>query len=697
MISNQQVFINKRQIRVFKYILLSPLLEKLALFSYLLLFSLILFFFATQNLTYNSLSSHISRSLIQNTQDSYANKKITIDLFLKWFENGFISSHLSMNQTFFRPLGAMRIIQYRLMRDESCYSLKSNFRYSKSCNPFFQTDWSPYLRTGVLKLPSNRSLCIEANCNEFSSRYIDFAKRTTKWKDYPNNGYYVTIPAFEITANIKKLKTNGFFSNNETMAIICEWNHVDLRYYNIFSIQLFIEMPSTQEGKIGLAWHNISYKEEEDFFVVALIPLYLFIMVLLTLKGIFEMSYFDNKITCIFNLSTYIINLIFAIGLILENAQYRLTFPRNLSENTSSFIESKEFISVNKINFYADINEFLLFFAVIPFPFKFFEFMTWNKSFHFLRVFINTIYRTFIPLRLYGFSFVVLSLGWTLGYFLYFAAYEKNFESLWKSFLSIFFGNNFEFVSTGKFNGLFILVEIFSNFTQIIKILYFGFLVSAIIFSYYKASSLEYKQFYLNSDKELNENFVKISNKIDKFVKKYLPNLQQDTGRKSVQMVIWLSSGLLPFSFENEVIEQCNQKEIRVLIFNEPREIIQFLSYLFKLKPNLVFSSDNYFRILLEFSKETSLSTRATLLWLQDYGCRVPVFLFLKENISEKKKGILKRVYKYLNFTTNIEDVKEFVTFKLLFEIKWKPQLINTISEIDSSNFSHSFELDNLI
>ena len=123
---------------------------------------------------------------------------------------------------------------------------------------------------------------------------------------------------------------------------------------------------------------------------------------------------------------------------------------------------------------------------------------------------------------------------------------------------------------------------------------------------------------------------------------------------------------------------------------------------LFKLKPNLAFRSENFFRIMVEISKENpelDHKHHIILKWLQDYGSRVPVLLYVSEiDEPEMMKSIVQRMYKYVYLTGNTEEVKEFMIFKKMSEIKFNKDPIvnkvNTISEMDSSMFSHSFDLE---
>lgn len=695
MLSNQQILINKRQLRAFKYLILSPQLEKIALFSYLTLFLLILVYFSTQNFRSSSVSASFSREILQKSQEFFENQRVSLDFFLDFLEKELVPAHFSANHSFYKPLGALRILQYRLETAAICDNSQEIARFSKNCNPFFLKDWSDFLRKGALpEKPWNFSMCVEEKCQEFDFRYVDFVTRTTAWKDYPNTAYFVEISQENFAEKMQKLRASGFFSANETVAVICEWNAVDLRFFSAFASQIFLEMPSKQQFSLGFRWSSVFYREVEDFFSVVIVPLYLFIVVLLSFKGIFELSYFDNKITSFCNLFTYLVNLLFAIALVLENAQYRLTFPLDIDNhaNILAYIQQKSFVSVNKIVFYQYITQFFLQMSVIPFPFKFLELVTWVRCFQFLQKFLNMLYRTFQALLQYILSFAVLSLGWTLGFYLLLRSSAKNCTNFPKTGISLFFGAelglNFE------------QIEVFSLFSLVFAVvrgLTLGFLLVVLVFSVFKASEFEYPQFYESLDKETNESLARISAKIDKFVEKHLPSLQQDAEIRSFRMLVWLQCGVsCSFSeFEEEVAENCRLKEIKLLIFKETQQILQFLGYLFRLKPNLAFRKESLLRILVDFGEETQENPQSLLQWLQDYGSRAAVLLIFKEKMPFFAKNMLQRLYKYVLVSEFVEDAKEFASFQRLSEIKWGKVTGNTFSEMDSSVFSHSFELEN--
>lgn len=44
--------------------------------------------------------------------------------------------------------------------------------------------------------------------------------------------------------------------------------------------------------------------------------------------------------------------------------------------------------------------------------------------------------------------------------------------------------------------------------------------------------------------------------------------------------------------------------EIKISKFNWPDDVCKFLEYLFKLRPNLLYKSQNYFRIILEYLED---------------------------------------------------------------------------------------------
>ena len=699
MIQNQ-LLINKRQIRFFKYILMSPILEQVSLITYVLLFFFILVFFVTHNFNTNPSSFLHKNYALKNYQ--FFQNNVSIPRFFDYLTNEFPTTYINSTNSIYTLFGSIRITQYRLIRDLDCFDVSSLKRYSIDCNRFFESDWTNYLRN-TIDFPSNEDQCIEDKCLEFSTRYLDFVVRKTNWQTYPQRAFYLTIPLDNYNMTLNKLSTNGWFSENETVAILIEFNNIDLRYLNLFPTLIYLEMPNFSDTKVTIHMKNIMVRSNEDFLYVFIVPMYLLIVALLTVKGIFEFSYYSNKITCILNLITYTSNLVHAICLLLENAQYRRIFPTDLTTELESFFDPDNrniYYPLNMIVFYRNIIDILMFLCLISYPFKFFELISWFKAFGFIEKFINSIYRTLIGFTRYFISFIIVSIFWTLGLYIFLRDYEFDFETFFQSFLSFLFSKTN--LNDAKSHMEILSMEMIILFIKGSRILFLGYFIGIIIFCIYRATSIDYSQFYVNNDKEINDNLLSISVKIDKFVLKHLPNLQQNHSSKSMQMMVWLTNSELPSFIENEIIEICKVKEIKLLIFFEVKQIIQFMNDLFKLKPNLAFRSENFFRIMVEISKENpelDHKHHIILKWLQDYGSRVPVLLYVSEiDEPEMMKSIVQRMYKYVYLTGNTEEVKEFMIFKKMSEIKFNKDPIvnkvNTISEMDSSMFSHSFDLE---
>lgn len=686
-----QLLINKRQIRFFKFILMSPQLEQISLFSYLFIFLLILLFFSTRNFHSNYFSSPQKALTIQD--QAYFLNNISIPRFLDYLSSQFQTNYLNSTNNYYKLLGGIRITQYRLNRPSQCYDLNSMARFSIDCNPFFANDWSDH-QESLIELPQDKSLCIESSCLEFNVRYLDFGIRSTKWQTYPETTLFVNLPLTGLQENLEKLKENEWLSENETVCIVFEFNNIDLRFFNVISIQIYLEMPAGFNNQITIKTHNLMMRTNESILFLVIVPTYLVIMILLSVKGIFELSYFSNKFTCVCNILTYLGNLFLAVCLVLENSQYQFIFFRDWPQNYSFFL-NKEFLPLNNIVFYKKILDFMFFLCLIPYPFKLLELLTWYKGFQFIEKFINSLYRTLLGFSLYFFTFFIVCLSWSLGFYIFFRDYESDFDSFFHSLINFLFSKtNFE---NSKNRMSFFSIEILKLNIKTMRIAILGYFIAILVFCVFKASSFDYSHYYFNKDKELNEGLISISQKIDKFERKYLPNLQQDFNNKSMKIIVWLSSGNLSYTFQNEIIELCSKNDIKLLIFSEVSQIIQFMKYLFKLKPNLAFQSESFFRIMLEFPQkdlEFNLKHEIILKWLQEYRSRAPVIIF-SEKKFENLKGILQRIYKFIYLTQWIDDVRDFMLFRRISEIKFNRTKIDTTSEIDSSIRSHSFEYIN--
>ena len=64
--------------------------------------------------------------------------------------------------------------------------------------------------------------------------------------------------------------------------------------------------------------------------------------------------------------------------------------------------------------------------------------------------------------------------------------------------------------------------------------------------------------------------------------------------------MIWLDKKSLTPENYDDVIRQCKLKHSKITLFDDCSEIIDFLKYLFRIKPGLLVRSDRWFRIVLE-------------------------------------------------------------------------------------------------
>ena len=693
---NSRLLINKKVIRLFKYILLSPQLEQCATFFYLLLFFIILIFFVTDNFNHIGTPTSEKKGILSTQQ--YFEKNISVARFIDFLNSDFQTNYINSTNSLLKVLGGVRVTQYRIIKPPECYDNSSQTRFSTDCNNFFRADWANSMRTSIDV--SSSHFCIENDCSEFVMRFLDFATRSTKWKAYPNRALFVTIPITNFASDAQKLISNDWLSSEETVTILLEYNTIDLRFLNIFNSQIYLEMPEFATSHFTFRFDTVMYRSSHDFLYDVLAPVYFMVLLLLTFKGIFEMGYFTNKMTGILNLITYVTNLILATCFLLENAQYRKIFTSDLNPNFRSFLQRPDYLPVNEIFFYRYIESILFVLCIVPFPFKIFELVSWINFFQILQKYINSLYRTVIGYSIYIISVAIITVGWALGFYLILRDYESDFENFYYSLFGLFFAKTVLLDTVKEME--FFSIDMINCILKLLRFILFAYFLSIITYCVMKAASFDYSQFYSSKDKNINENLTNISTKIDKFVKKYLPNLQQDDFNKNLQIIVWLSSGVFGQKIENDLVDMCNNKNIKLLIFQEVKEVIQFMNYLFKLKPNLAFRSENFFRILIEFSLDHIENNPKTLVlrWLGDYGSRVSVFIFLTE-IDNNMSGILQRVYKYVYLSNSVDDVRDFLGFKKISEIKFNREnerKINTISEIESSvlsHYSHSFDFEN--
>ena len=113
-------------------------------------------------------------------------------------------------------------------------------------------------------------------------------------------------------------------------------------------------------------------------------------------------------------------------------------------------------------------------------------------------------------------------------------------------------------------------------------------------------------------------------------------------------------------------------KKIKIIIFNDLKQLITFLKYFFKLRPSYKTKVTEIFRLVIENSVMTKWNgpncrTRESeilLKWLNNVGTRVPALIFHQERISIDKIVQMIKLYDMLFISKEIEDLENFTLMK---------------------------------
>ena len=82
--------------------------------------------------------------------------------------------------------------------------------------------------------------------------------------------------------------------------------------------------------------------------------------------------------------------------------------------------------------------KFMNFFVCFNIGFRLFSLLSWIKGLNVFVRFSNTIYRTFLGLFIYAFFALILTIFWSMAFYITLRDTHPNFETFLKSFLSFF-------------------------------------------------------------------------------------------------------------------------------------------------------------------------------------------------------------------------------------------------------------------
>lgn len=117
-------------------------------------------------------------------------------------------------------------------------------------------------------------------------------------------------------------------------------------------------------------------------------------------------------------------------------------------------------------------------------------------------------------------------------------------------------------------------------------------------------------------------------------------------------MILWLDPLYENISLRKKkfnLIYDIKENNIKFMNFRYPKEVFQFLNYLFKLKPNLNNArTGDKLRIVIEIDDEDEFRINSIknieiiIRYLSDVGCKIPVLIYSKKIIEKDTLLLMK-------------------------------------------------------
>lgn len=512
---------------------------------------------------------------------------------------------------------------------------------------------SPNLAIAGIRLRQAREESFEAGrVNEQEFQYIyDWENSDVvsgAFGTYPMWGYKAELgkDLNSSLVNLEKLRKINWI-DNETLAFV-----VEINYYNVWKdcfacVRMILECT---EGRILNKIFRIGmFTNYADKNVINLIIAIFFIQfILYSLKILFEYTLIYNKFLILGQIIHIVSQSVLSILFIL-----RIYYAVEGSPIDLAF-SGKNFVYLYKNVYLEGYIKFVLLFLYMFYPFKIFHFLSWFKSLSFLIKFSVTIYRT-LPGLIIFFVFLILSiLIWTIGFMMVFQDYLGQFRDYSASMGSLFilnFGDidiNERNLTENSLGSFFFIVWMVRNVIAVIVISFFVAFLADLI---KKAAILEYMH-RTNYEKEIHDKMGEFQTKFDKFIKSLKLLLDKDKKEEESfskfqnRILIWLHVNTNEESIFEEMEEDLKEAQIQAKRFIHTNEVLQFLEYLFRLKPNLLsFRAGERFRIVAEATSSDSKNIEILIDWLKQVGCRVPMLVY--SNSAFEKDVILYMKKKY--------------------------------------------------
>ena len=703
--------ISRKQIRLFKLFLVSNWLEKTLIIVFILCTSTLILIRETKLTSFQTIrrQTYWSKSLT----DSFYAKVEDIPSFIDWLETDFQTSLTESQTSYFKPFGNSLLVQYRAHIPHKCNNKSVSdeeyqFSFSKECNPLPKDS----LSLSVLPLPQE-DLCLEANCTEFGpqqARVYNIEHKSVKYTE--KNTYSAGIQTRNRTAfadDIAKLRASNWLLFPETKVVILQVHIIDPDTLLVYKYHFIFERLSPYNP--GKYFQKIftSHSGQVNWVILAIVFVYGISGILFLLKISFEMSI---EIKTFVHLSCIVCSVL-QIGYfgttITKITQYNADFPSSVPFQNNG-LEPKVF----NFELYSAVSltqDTILGLLIIFLPFRLFTLFSWSKYMGYFNRFASSIYRTLPTIGILAISNLILVVSWA--YFPYIVLQEhfSDFESYERSlynFLLMDLSYNIMNVDPKEYTSL----KTVSSDLSVYYFLIFAmrtvltvFTVSFLVEAYRKSASVE--NYQVTEQEEENLTFLDdFTKKIDKFVKENLPQLNRVSQSKNKKMLIWLDPNFRKQDIFEEIFLDVEEDDISLMLFTHHLEVIQFLKYLFQLKPNLLHKSSDTFRLVVENKEHFEpddqrlhltgfdLSHVEILLdWLKDIGSTVPLLLFSETKVPYERMLQMKKHYRPLYFAYNSDILRSFAMLEGLDMVKM--QKFEMPEESMSNTDSDEFITDN--
>lgn len=349
--------------------------------------------------------------------------------------------------------------------------------------------------------------------------------------------------------------------------------------------------------------------------------------------------------------------------------------------NDASFDYQEKYAVIDDLEsaiYYFQTYKFFTGLQFIFLPFRLLTLLSWSKSSRILTLFFVMIFRVLPTFALYaGLAFFIgifvllsfwLPYQWDLPELAEFGSTITRFPLLTSS----------DVVKAGtvsrtiEFDVSLIMNWVIRNFTGL---LFLGMLLAMTVDLIQRAALIDLDD-WSPSEKEQRNKQMELEHKFERFLKELGLQFEKTRGKSDTQSIgdnrilVWIDPREGELADENDVLEPLYGKEnFKIMVFNSPSEVVEFLRYLFKLKPNLQSSkAQNRFRIvaenLINFShtepSQEMKEFESLTQWLWSSGSKVPVMLFSKVHVDKDYLVFLRKRYPYLYYAIENQTVLRF-------------------------------------